>query len=134
MQKIYVVAGIIFRADGNFLIAKRADHSSNAGKWEFPGGKIELNETPKIALIREIKEELNLSIHSLKHFLSYEIKNGNTIISFTIFTCSVIVAEITLIDHDEIQWIKIAGLPSPQLFMKADLPILEKLIEGNYSY
>ncbi|GAB6157839.1 hypothetical protein JCM39194_10390 [Desulfotomaculum varum] len=56
-----VTAAIIIN-DGKVLIAKRAENQKLAGKWEFPGGKIESGETPEECLIREINEELGINI------------------------------------------------------------------------
>ncbi|MDI9314052.1 MAG: (deoxy)nucleoside triphosphate pyrophosphohydrolase [Hydrotalea sp.] len=53
-----VVAGVLVDADGRVLVGQRAAGKSFAGHWEFPGGKIEKNETPEVALIRELREEL----------------------------------------------------------------------------
>lgn len=64
-----IVAAGIIRKDGKFLIAKRSSASSSEpGRWEFPGGKVEFLEDPKDALIREIKEELGVRIHCLDIF------------------------------------------------------------------
>ena len=57
---VIVVAGALIDADGRVLITKRPEGKKMAGLWEFPGGKIEKGETPEQALIRELKEELNI--------------------------------------------------------------------------
>lgn len=57
-----VAVAIIYDPQGSILITQRAAHLSSGGLWEFPGGKLEPNETPEAALIREIKEEVNLDI------------------------------------------------------------------------
>lgn len=56
---IPVVAGFL-RKDGKILVGQRPEHNSLAGQWEFPGGKIELGETPEQALARELSEELGI--------------------------------------------------------------------------
>ena len=60
MPLVIVVAGALIDADGRVLITKRPNGKEMAGLWEFPGGKIEEGETPEQALIRELKEELNI--------------------------------------------------------------------------
>ena len=55
-----VVAAAISRADGRFLLQRRPAGKQHAGLWEFPGGKVETGETPAIALVREIAEELDI--------------------------------------------------------------------------
>ena len=57
-----VVAAVIEDADGRFLLAQRPKGKSNAGLWEFPGGKLEPGELPQLALQRELREELEIEI------------------------------------------------------------------------
>jgi 8-oxo-dGTP diphosphatase len=62
MKRILVVAVALIDADGRILLAKRPEGKTLAGLWEFPGGKIEGDERPETALIRELKEELGLNV------------------------------------------------------------------------
>ena len=59
---ILVVACALVDGDGRFLVAERPAGKNMAGLWEFPGGKIEADETPEAALIRELKEELSIDV------------------------------------------------------------------------
>jgi len=59
---ILVVAAALVDADGRVLIAQRPEGKSMAGLWEFPGGKIEADESPESALIRELHEELGIAV------------------------------------------------------------------------
>jgi len=61
---VLVVAAALVDADGRILLQQRPQGKSLAGLWEFPGGKIETGETPEDALIRELKEELGISVSS----------------------------------------------------------------------
>jgi len=61
-KAVHVAVAVIEDNDGNILIAKRPDHVHQGGYWEFPGGKVESDETIETALTREIREELNLLI------------------------------------------------------------------------
>ena len=59
---LLVVACALVDADGRVLLCQRPEGKQLAGLWEFPGGKVEAGETPEIALIRELKEELGISV------------------------------------------------------------------------
>ena len=60
MKIVLVSAVALIDVDGRVLLAQRPEGKSMAGLWEFPGGKIEVNETPEAALIRELEEELGI--------------------------------------------------------------------------
>ena len=59
---LHVVAAAITRTDGHLLLQQRPAGKHHAGLWEFPGGKVETGETPAVALIREIAEELGVEL------------------------------------------------------------------------
>jgi len=60
VKTVLVSAVALVDADGRVLIAQRPEGKAMAGLWEFPGGKIEPGETPEVALVRELKEELGI--------------------------------------------------------------------------
>lgn len=64
MRTLLVSAVALVDADGRVLLAQRPEGKSLAGLWEFPGGKVEPGETPEAALIRELKEELDIDTWS----------------------------------------------------------------------
>lgn len=64
MNIIHVSAIALIDTDGRVLLAQRPEGKAMAGLWEFPGGKVEPSETPEVALIREIREELGIDIHA----------------------------------------------------------------------
>lgn len=59
---LLVAAAALYDATGRVLICQRPDHKALGGLWEFPGGKVEHNEAPEQALVRELKEELDLTV------------------------------------------------------------------------
>ena len=62
MKLVLVAAAALVDADGRVLIAQRPEGKALAGLWEFPGGKVEDGETPETALIRELREELGITV------------------------------------------------------------------------
>jgi 8-oxo-dGTP diphosphatase len=60
VKTVLVAAVALVDADGRILLAQRPEGKAMAGLWEFPGGKIEAGETPEVALIRELQEELGI--------------------------------------------------------------------------
>ena len=60
MKTVLVSAVALIDVDGRVLLAQRPEGKSMAGLWEFPGGKVEQGETPEVALIRELQEELGI--------------------------------------------------------------------------
>lgn len=58
---LFVVAAALVDTDGRVLLAQRPANKPMAGLWEFPGGKVDENETPEVALVRELKEELGIT-------------------------------------------------------------------------
>ena len=61
MKTVLVSAVALIDVDGRILLAQRPEGKSMAGLWEFPGGKVEPGETPEVALIRELEEELGIN-------------------------------------------------------------------------
>ena len=100
-----VVAAIIKKNDF-YLIAKRNKNKYMGLKWEFPGGKVEQNETFKNALSREILEELNVNIeiHNKIAEERYQDKEINIILHY--YLCTLIDTNIVLSEHEAIEWVK----------------------------
>lgn len=101
---IDVVAGIIYKGN-RFLIAQRNLEKAQGGLWEFPGGKVELDETNEQALIREIKEELNADIE-IEEFIGENTHHyPDKDIRLIFYKAKLISKEIHLIEHEDYRWI-----------------------------
>ncbi len=83
IQWIPVVAGFL-KKDGRILVGQRPENNSLAGLWEFPGGKIELGESPEEALARELSEELGIeaNIGELKLSVTHSYNDVGIVILF----------------------------------------------------
>lgn len=120
-----VTAAIIIK-DDLILIAQRGKDESLAGKWEFPGGKIESGETPQECLKREIKEELNIEIQ-VGEFLGesiYTYPNGQ--IKLMGYFATIVNGNFELSVHDEVKWVSIDEIDNFD-FAPADIPLVKKL-------
>lgn len=123
---INVVAAIIINKEGKILITQRNFKKSQGGLWEFPGGKIEPNETRENAIVREIKEELDIDIE-VKSYLSEKVFNyPEKNINLIALECKKINGEIRLLEHEDYKWISKNELDNFQ-FAPADLFIIEKI-------
>ena len=100
-----VVAAII-KKDNHFLIVKRNRKKHLGLKWEFPGGKVQENETFEEALVREIKEELNIKIR-LQDKIAEEKYNDEKIdIVLHYFLCTQEDGTIELNEHEDLAWVE----------------------------
>jgi len=129
--KLKVVGGLIFDNHGRILSCKRPKNDQWGGWWEFPGGKIEVDENPYQALTREIFEELNLRISpsQIEERVIYDYDDRQ--VELIILNCGVVSAnKITLLEHDEMRWLSREELLEVK-WLPADLPILKKwFIQG----
>ncbi len=106
---INVVAGIIINQN-KILIGKRKDKDIGGGKWEFPGGKIEVGETNSEALERELNEELGINAKIGKELMNYEHVFKTTIYNITFMEITDYEGEIRNNAHSEIKWVKFSNL------------------------
>lgn len=121
------VAAAILLADSKVLIGKRMKGDSNAGKWEFPGGKIHNNETPENALKREIKEELGYTLETFSFFDQIQFDYPNYSVNIRFYLCEIdSQIEVTLDSHDELKWISPDEMDDYD-FLEANRVVLEKL-------
>ncbi|MDR3541060.1 MAG: (deoxy)nucleoside triphosphate pyrophosphohydrolase [Desulfosporosinus sp.] len=120
-----VTAAIIIK-ENRILIAERALGENLAGKWEFPGGKIELGETPQECLKREIREELEVDIDVLDLFGEsiYGYQSGT--IKLIAFRCQWISGDFKLNVHSRIEWVTRQELDLYD-FAPADIPLVDRL-------
>ena len=104
MKATDVVAAII-KKDNLYLIAQRNRDKHMSLKWEFPGGKVETNETLQEALTREIHEELNIDINIYEKLAEERYKDSEINIVLHYFLCSIKDGTINLNEHEAIVWV-----------------------------
>lgn len=126
MKHIEVVAAVIINDKNQIFCAKRKNQGELALKWEFPGGKIEENESLEDALIREIKEEFSTKIKVDKFIMTVKHQYQGFHLTMHAFYAQVIEGYLTLNEHTDSKWLYKEDLVSLD-WAAADLPIVAAL-------
>jgi 8-oxo-dGTP diphosphatase len=121
-----IVSCAVIEKHGRILIARRKSGDHMAGKWEFPGGKIEPGETSEQCLKRELLEELGVEIAVDEFICSSSWKYDHATIKLLAFKATLISGELILHDHAEIRWVTSRELADYD-FPEADVPIIRYL-------
>lgn len=125
---ITVVAALI-KKDNKYLIAKRSTGDSNViNKWEFPGGKVELNEDERHAIEREMKEEFELEIKAIKFITNNVCEYPNKIIDLRLYECNYVSGEFKLHDHSDYTFVSKKDILNYDL-CPADIPLAKVVKE-----
>ncbi|MEJ6706722.1 8-oxo-dGTP diphosphatase MutT [Porticoccus sp. Uisw_050_02] len=126
MLKIYVVAAVIWAKNKKILITKRPDNKPQGGFWEFPGGKIERDETPTEGLFRELKEELAISVLEMRPFIKLEHEYPERSIILDVWMVEKFTGNARGNEGQTIAWVSIDQLNQYQ-FPEANRLIVDKL-------
>jgi 8-oxo-dGTP diphosphatase len=124
MQMRKLVVGAAVLRDGRVLAARRTHPPEAAGRWEFPGGKVELGESPGTALCREIREELGCVIQ-VTSWLGAEAPIGD-IHLLRVATASLVAGEPEPHEHDAVRWLSADELDDVD-WLEPDRPFLAEL-------
>ena len=130
---INVVAAIIKNESGKILIAQRNFKKSQGGLWEFPGGKIEKDETKEEAIIREIKEELTIDIKVDKYLAEKVFNYPDKDINLIAMECTRIGGNVELTEHEDYKWVTSDELTNFE-FAPADEFIVERVKKNTLKY
>jgi 8-oxo-dGTP diphosphatase len=121
-----VVAAVILH-NGRYLACRRNRERSAGGLWEFPGGKIDAGETPEAALVREIREELGVTVRVLQHLTTDDTTVAGQVIRLMCFICELEDREPTeSSDHDRLEWVNTGSLLERE-WAQPDLPVVRHL-------
>lgn len=126
MKTIRVVAAIII--DEGKIFATQRGYGEFKGGWEFPGGKIEPNETPEAAIVREIKEELDTEVQVIELLDTVEYDYPKFHLSMDCFVCQVRSGDLVLKEHEAAVWLTKDTLYSVD-WLPADRVLIEKIEE-----
>ena len=109
MGKSIDVAAAVIVQDGKVLAALRG-HGELAGGWEFPGGKLEGDETFAEACVREVKEELDVDVAGLKPFVALDYDYPGFHMHLETFVCHIAAGSVADREHDDLRWLTPAEL------------------------
>jgi 8-oxo-dGTP diphosphatase len=128
-MKHHEVVAAIIQKEGAILCLQRGPSKYDyiAYQYEFPGGKVEPGETREAALIREIQEELALTIEVQEHYLTVDHTYPDFCITLHAFFCQAIEAQPTLHEHVAYHWLPIEQLATLN-WAAADLPFVAQLV------
>ncbi|WP_426167292.1 8-oxo-dGTP diphosphatase MutT [Sandarakinorhabdus sp. DWP1-3-1] len=128
---VYVAAAALVDSAGYVLVAQRPEGKSLAGLWEFPGGKLEPGETPEVALVRELGEELGINVVPAQLrplcFASHAYREFHLVMM--VYLCRAWLGEPLGFIDQPVQWCsleELAALPMPP----ADRPVLAALAKA----
>ena len=126
MKTYHVVAAII--KEGDKIFATQRGYGDYKDGWEFPGGKIEPGETPEQALVREIQEELAMTINIDRHVVDVSYDYPEFHLQMGCFLCSIAEGTPHLLEHEAAKWLKTSEIDSVD-WLPADVLVVDALKE-----
>jgi len=128
IKRVHVVAGIVRDTRGHILISRRHEHLHQGGLWEFPGGKVEADESVGEALARELLEELAVTVLVAEPFrqIRHDYPDKSVLLDF--WLVSEFSGDARGVEGQPIEWVSVAALRDYE-FPAANVPIVDALIE-----
>ena len=123
-----VAAALIWDGDGRFLICQRPENKTRGLLWEFVGGKTEPGESLENALVRECREELDVTVMPISIFTQLIHEYPDITIRLTLFNASIVEGIPKLLEHRDMKWIYPSQIPEFD-FCPADTDILKMLMQ-----
>jgi 8-oxo-dGTP diphosphatase len=129
---VIIVAAAIIRKDDLILLTRRLAEVHLAGLWEFPGGKVEANESLEAALRRELREELDIEANVLDEFYTTTHHYPTKSVELHFFNCTIASGELRAIEVAEFRWVKSSELHAFE-FPEADRELVDRLARPHSS-
>jgi 8-oxo-dGTP diphosphatase len=123
---ILVVAAALYGRDGRILIAQRPPGKHMAGRWEFPGGKVDAGESEAVALARELREELGIEVSDSRPFMRLAHSYNDRDVELSLWIVEAFSGEPRSLDGQELKWVEPARLHQEDI-LEADQPFVEAL-------
>lgn len=120
-----VVAALIWNGD-RFMICQRPAHKARGLLWEFVGGKVEPGETKQAALVRECREELDVTVSVGEPYMDVVHDYPDLLVHLTLFSARIAEGTPRLLEHNDLRWITPAEIPEYD-FCPADVEILDRI-------
>ena len=127
MAPVHVAVGVILDRDRNILITRRDPDSHQGGLWEFPGGKVEADETLQEALARELREELGVLVEATEALMVLEHDYGDKQVRLDVHRVTRWSGEPRGLEGQPLAWQQLEELRD-WAFPAANRPILERLL------
>jgi 8-oxo-dGTP diphosphatase len=129
---LLVSAAIIF-SNGQVLLGQRRKGDRHPYKWEFPGGKVEHGESPRQALIRELREELQIEAKIGVELARYEhdYPSGSRV-HLLFFVVKEYSGDLVARVFEQISWVDLAALPTID-FLEGDIDFVKRLARGDFN-
>ncbi|RNL61652.1 8-oxo-dGTP diphosphatase MutT [Zhongshania marina] len=128
-KRVHVAVGVIFNSQGQILIARRHDDAHQGGLWEFPGGKVESDESVCDALARELYEELGINIQtsSCKPFIEIRHDYSDKVVLLDVWTVFEFDGEASGKEGQPLRWVDRSQL-SGYDFPAANIAIIDAIL------
>jgi 8-oxo-dGTP diphosphatase len=125
---VLVVAAALFDGDGRVLIAQRPQGKALAGRWEFPGGKVDAGESERGALVRELREELGVEVLAARARMRLTHAYAERDVELSLWIVERFAGEPRPLDAQTLKWVSPAALAHEDI-LEADQPFIEVLRE-----
>jgi 8-oxo-dGTP diphosphatase len=126
---VCVVAGALFDRERRVLIAQRPPGKHMAGRWEFPGGKVAAAETEPQALVRELREELGITVITCQPLMRLSHEYDDRIVELSLWVVDIFSGEPVGLDGQQLKWVAVERLGEEDI-LEADAPFVLALQES----